>query len=397
MGGDKPAVVLREGREKPVRNRHPWIFSGSVQRIAGDAEDGGLVRVIDSHGRYLATGYLNRRSQIVVRLLTWDAGEPVDASFWRRRLERAIASRARLAKDPSTDAYRLVHAEADGLPGLIVDRYGKWLVIQCLTLGTACRRDEIVEALAQLLEPAGIYARDDAGVRLKEGLPLETGPLWGVEPPNRVDILEHDHRFRVDLVRGQKTGFYLDQRLNRLQTAAHCADAEVLNAFSYTGGFGVYAGRAGARLVVNVDSSSEALSLAEENIALNGSAAQELVAGDVFEVLRGYRNEGRLFDLVILDPPKFATSQAQIRDAARGYKDANLLALHILRPGGLLATFSCSGLVSADLFQKIVFGASVDAGRDVQVVSRLSQGADHPVLLTFPESAYLKGLLCRVW
>jgi 23S rRNA (cytosine1962-C5)-methyltransferase len=380
-----------------VRNRHPWIFSGAVRRIASDAVDGGLVRVTDSEGRYLATGYLNRRSQIAVRLLTWDADEAVDTSFWRRRLARAIAGRRRLSEDPGTNAYRLVHAEADGLPGLVVDRYGEWLVIQCLTLGMACRRDEIVTLLAELLNPAGIYARDDADVRRKEGLPLETGPLWGTEPPNRVEILEHGYRFLADLKHGQKTGFYLDQRENRLQASAFCGDAEVLNAFAYTGSFGVYAERAGARQVINVDSSAEALALAEENVALNGCRPQELVAGDVFQVLRDYRDEGRRFDLVILDPPKFAMSRAQVTDAARGYKDVNMTALHLLRPGGLLVTFSCSGLVSADLFQKIIFGASVDAGRDVQIVGRLSQGPDHPVLLTFPESAYLKGLLCRTW
>ena len=390
-------VVLKRGREKPVRNRHPWIFSGAISHLEGAAEDGGLVWVEDYRGRYLATGYLNRRSQIVVRLLTWDADETVDTGFWRRRLERAIAGRARLASDPATDAYRLVHAEADGLPGLVVDRYGDWLVVQCLTLGMASRQGEIVACLSDLLDPSGIYARDDAGVRRKEGLPLETGSLWGAEPPDQVEIVEHGHRFLVDLKRGHKTGFYLDQRENRLRTATHCTGVDVLNAFAYSGGFGVYAGRAGAKSVTNVDTSAEALALAEENLALNDCAPQEMVDGDVFQVLRRYRDEGRSFDLVILDPPKFATSQAQVRGASRGYKDVNLLAMQLLRPGGVLVTFSCSGLVSADLFQKIVFGASVDAGRDAQVVERLAQGPDHPVLLTFPESAYLKGFLCRVW
>jgi 23S rRNA (cytosine1962-C5)-methyltransferase len=401
----KDTVVLKKGREKPIRNRHPWIFSGAIQRIEGEVEDGDLVRVADHQGRYLATGYLNRRSQIVVRLLTWDEGEPVDGDFWRRRLARAMAGRARLAAEPATTAYRLVHAEADGLPGLVVDRYGDWLVVQCLTLGMARRRDEIVALLAEpapLTEydfspPLGIYARDDADVRRKEGLPLERGLLWGAEPPDLVEIVEHGHRFLVDVKRGHKTGFYLDQRENRLRAAAYCGDAAVLNAFAYTGGFGIYAGRAGARSVVHIDSSAGALALAEDNLTLNECAPQEMVAGDVFQVLRGYRDEGRAFDLVILDPPKFATSQAQVVDASRGYKDVNLLAMHLLRPGGWLVTFSCSGLVSADLFQKIVFGASLDAGRDVQIVERLSQGPDHPVLLTFPQSAYLKGLVCRVW
>jgi len=393
----RPAtVVLKPGREKPVHNRHPWIFSGAIGRIAGQVEDGGLVRVVDSQGQYLATGYLNRRSQIAVRLLTWEE-EGVDADFWRRRLQRAISGRAWLASDPATNAYRLVNAESDGLPGLVVDRYNGWLVVQCLTLGMARRRDEIVALLAGLEQAEGIYARDDAEVRLKEGLPLETGPLWGAEPPDRVEIAEHGHRFLVDVKRGHKTGFYLDQRENRRRAATRCSGAEVLNLFAYTGGFGVYAGRAGAQQVVNVDSSAEALALAEQNLALNGCAPQEMVTGDAFQVLRRYREQGRRFDVVILDPPKFATSQTQVMAASRGYKDANLLALHLLRPGGFLVTFSCSGLVSADLFQKILFAASVDARRDVQILERLAQGADHPVLLTFPESAYLKGLLCRVW
>jgi 23S rRNA (cytosine1962-C5)-methyltransferase len=401
----EPTVVLKQGREKPVRNRHPWIFSGAIGRFEGQVQDGDLVRVTDSQGQYLATGYLNRRSQISVRLLTWDAGESVDRGFWRRRLERAIAGRVQLAKDPATNAYRLAHAEADSLPGLVVDRYGDWLVVQCLTLGMARRRDEIVDLLAEILSspgqderpPAGIYARDDAKVRRKEGLDLETGLLWGQEPPDAVEVVEHGRRFLVDVKRGHKTGFYLDQRENRLRTAAYCSGAEVLNAFAYTGGFGVYAGQAGARSVINLDTSLEALTLAEENLALNECAPQELILGDVFQVLRDYRAQGRTFDLVIVDPPKFASSRAKVTDASRGYKDVNLLAMQLLRPGGFLVTFSCSGLVSADLFQKIVFGASVDAGRDAQILERLAQGPDHPVLLTFPESAYLKGLVCRVW
>ena len=397
-------VILKPGRGKPVRNRHPWIFSGAIQRVEGAVEDGDLVRVTDSRGRYLASGYLNRRSQIVVRLLTWEPGESVDRDFWRGRLAQASAGREHLAQDPTTDAYRLVHAEADGLPGLVVDRYGDWLVVQCLTLGMARWRDEIVSLLADPAQvpsvgpstPAGIYARDDADVRKKEGLRLETGLLWGAEPPDPLEIVEAGRRFLVDLRGGHKTGFYLDQRGNRIRATAYCPGADVLNAFAYTGGFGVYAGQAGARSVVNVDTSAEALALAERNLALNGCDPQETVIGDAFQVLRAYRDQHRKFDLVILDPPKFATSRAQVLDASRGYKDINLLALQLLRPGGHLITFSCSGLVSADLFQKIVFGASVDAGRDVQIVEWLAQGPDHPVLLTFPESAYLKGLVCRV-
>jgi 23S rRNA (cytosine1962-C5)-methyltransferase len=386
-------VVLKRDREKPVQQRHPWVFSGAIARVESDAPNGALVQVVDFRGDYLATGYLNRRSQIVVRLLTWDAEERVDGDFWRRRLGQAIAAR-RLP--PGTDACRLVYAESDGLPGLIVDRYGDWLVMQCLTTGMATRRDEIAGLLAELLEPAGIYARDDADVRRQEGLVLETGPLWGDEPPDLVEIEEHGHRFLADVKRGQKTGFYLDQRENRRVTAAYCSGARVLNAFAYTGAFGVYAGRAGAASVVNLDSSAQALTLAQENAQRNDCPPQEMVVGDVFQVLRRYRDESHTFDVIVLDPPKFAASQAQLMGASRGYKDINMLAMQLLRPGGFLATFSCSGRVTADLFQKIVFGASLDAGREVQIVEYLHQAADHPVLLTFPEAAYLKGFICRV-
>ncbi|MGD8626917.1 MAG: class I SAM-dependent methyltransferase [Anaerolineae bacterium] len=389
-----PTVTLKRGREKPVLNRHPWIFSGAIARVESGVQDGDLVRVVDSRGDFLASGYLNRRSQIAVRLLAWDADRVIDAGFWRRRLDQAIDGRRDLS---TTDACRLVYAESDRLPGLIVDRYGDWLVVQCLTLGMARRRDEIVPLLVERLAPAGIYARDDVDVRLHEGLPLETGLLWGREPPHRLQIVEHGYHFLVDLRQGHKTGFYLDQRDNRARAGAYLAGADVLNAFAYTGAFGVYASGAGAQSVVNVDTSAQALDLAGENLALNHLAAQEMVTGDVFQVLRDYRSQGRSFDAIILDPPKFATSRAQVMDATRGYKDINLLALQLLRPGGILITFSCSGRVSADLFQKVVFGASVDAGRHVQIVEWLAQASDHPVLLTFPESAYLKGFICRVW
>ncbi|MGB9594017.1 MAG: class I SAM-dependent rRNA methyltransferase, partial [Anaerolineae bacterium] len=255
-----------------------------------------------------------------------------------------------------------------------------------------------VDALVQLLHPAGVYERSDVDVRRKEGLQPAAGPIWGKEPPDTVEILEHARKFLVDIKRGQKTGFYLDQRDNRRRIAQYAADKDMLNCFCYTGGFSVYAGAAGALRIVNVDTSRDALALARRNMALNGltMADDEYVEGDVFQVLRRYRDEGRTFDLVVLDPPKFAISQSQVQAATRGYKDINLLAMQILRPGGILATFSCSGLVSPDLFQKVVFGASVDAGRDVQILEKLSQASDHPILLSFPESEYLKGFICRV-
>lgn len=391
-------LILKKGRAKPVLQHHPWVFSGAIARIEGEALDGDLVEVRDAGGNFLARGTLNRRSQITVRLLSWVEDEVIDGDFWRARLAQAIAGRQALASDPGTTAYRLVNAEADLLPGLIVDRYDDILVVQFLTLGMDVRKREIVPLLAELVRPRGIYERCDAEMRAKEGLPSQEGCLWGEEPPDLLQITENGLRFWVDVKGGQKTGFYLDQRENRRRAQAYCQGQTVLNAFAYTGGFAVYAAAVGAKRITNVDSSAEALDLARRNVALNGFSARddEFVQGDVFRVLRDYRDLGRSFDVVILDPPKFAHTQSQVKRAARGYKDVNLLASQLLRPGGALVTFSCSGLISADLFQKIVFGAGVDAGRDVQIAERLSQGPDHPVLLSFPESQYLKGLVCRV-
>jgi len=392
-------VVLKRGREKPVLNRHPWIFSGAIQRIKGEVADGEVVAVADHQGHFLARGYLNRRSQITVRLLTWDESEVIEGDFWRRRLERALASRQALADDPSTNAYRLVNAESDLLPGLVLDRYGDYLAAQFLTLGIERWKAELVGLMADLLKPRGIYERSDVEVRKKEGLAQVSGLLYGGEPPDLVEVTENGHRFLVDIKTGHKTGFYLDQRENRQKLTRYCPGKEVLNCFSYTGAFSVYAAAAGAGRIANVESSAEALGLARRNVALNGFAdrGDEYVEGDVFQVLRGYRDQGRSFDLIILDPPKFAYSQHQVESACRGYKDINLLAMQIIAPGGILFTFSCSGLVSPDLFQKVLFGASVDANRDVQIIERLSQASDHPILLTFPESEYLKGLVCRVF
>jgi 23S rRNA (cytosine1962-C5)-methyltransferase len=282
----------------------------------------------------------------------------------------------------------------------VVDRYGDWLVVQCLTLGIEQVKPLLTRLLVELCQPAGIVERSDVEVRDKEGLRPVAGMLYGAAPAGPVEVLEQGHQFLVDLAGGQKTGFYLDQRENRRRVAAHCQNARVLNAFSYSGGFAVYALAAGAQQVLNLDSSLEALELGERNLALNGfdpDAQAEGVAGDVFQVLRDWRAAGQRFDVIVLDPPKFAHSQQQVERASRAYKDINLLAMQLLPPGGVLATFSCSGLVSADLFQKIVFGASVDARREAQVIERLSQGPDHPLLLNFPEGEYLKGLICRVW
>lgn len=398
VSSETGAVILKPGKEKPVKQRHPWVFSGAIARVEGRPADGDVILVADSRGQPLAQGGYNSRSQIRVRIWTWNPDETVDAAFFAERLRQACERRESLRAANHTTAYRLVNAESDLLPGLVVDRYAEFVVVQFLTLAAERWRGEIVDAIRDLLRPAGIYERSDVDVRRKEGLRLATGCLWGKEPPDTVEILEHARKFLVDIKGGQKTGFYLDQRDNRRRVAQYATERDMLNCFCYTGGFSVYAGADGALRIVNVDTSREALALAKRNMALNGLAMDddEYVEGDVFQVLREYRDRGRTFGLVVLDPPKFATSQSQVQAAARGYKDINLLAMQILRPGGILATFSCSGLVSPDLFQKIVFGASVDAGRDVQILEKLTQAGDHPILLSFPESEYLKGLICRV-
>jgi 23S rRNA (cytosine1962-C5)-methyltransferase len=392
------AIRLKPGREKAVRNRHPWIFSGAIASVQGSPAPAEIVEVLDSTGQFLARGYYNPRSQITVRLLTWEAEEMIDRPFWQRRLQASLARRPNTAASTENNAYRLVFAESDGIPGLIVDRYGDWLVLQILTLGLEPWRATLVDLLGEMIGPRGIYERSDVDVRAQEGIKSVAGALAGEAPPQRITILEHGLRFEVDVLHGHKTGFYLDQRENRQKIAAYCSGREVLNVFSYSGAFAVYAAAHGATRVTNLDSSADALHMAADNLRRNGFAVQEdaLVEGDAFQVLRHFRDEGQRYDLVILDPPKFAFSQAQVQAATRGYKDINMLGMRLLRPGGILCTFSCSGLVSADLFQKVLFGASVDVAREGRILEYLTQSSDHPVLLTFPGSAYLKGFICHI-
>ncbi|MGL4650889.1 MAG: class I SAM-dependent rRNA methyltransferase [Caldilineaceae bacterium] len=397
-------VRLKRGREKPVRQGHPWIFSGAIEALpaadATGAPDGAIVDVMADSGEWLARGYLNRRSQIQVRILTWEREEAVDKGFWQRRIRQALTSRAPFRDESS--ALRLINGESDYLPGLIVDQVGEWLVLQAGTLGIDLRKQILAAMLMEATGARGLIERSELALRRQEGLAEAMGQLAGEAPPARIEVHEFGKRFLVDIAHGQKTGFYSDQRFNRQRVAAWSAGRRVLNAFSYTGAFAVHALAAGATHVTNVDSSVEALEMAEENLALNGfdvEAQAELIAGDVFQVLRDWSSEpgGPRFDLIVLDPPKFAHSQAQLDRALRGYKDINLHALRLLNPGGILATFSCSGLVSADLFQKVVFGAAVDAlgpTRPVQILEWLRQAADHPVAITFPEGEYLKGLIC---
>jgi 23S rRNA (cytosine1962-C5)-methyltransferase len=389
-----PQVRLKPNRERSVQQRHPWLFSGAIAQA--DAEPGDVVSVRDSRGSHLAWGYYNPRSQIQVRVLRWGDAPP-DEAWWQAQLRRAVGFRAPLLADGRTTAARLVNAESDGLPGLVVDQYGEWLVLQALTLGIDRQKSQLAEMLLEATGAKGVWERSDDSVRGLEGLDEEAGLLAGAAPPEEVVLLENGVRFRVDFARGHKTGFYLDQRDNRALVGGHSAGKEVLNCFAYTGGFSIYARLSGAKHVTSVDTSQPSLEVAVENYALNGLDAEqdEFIVADVFDLLRDYREEGRAFDLIVLDPPKFAYSKGQVEAACRGYKDINLNAFHLLRPGGLLFTFSCSGLVSPDLFQKVIFGAALDAGVEAQILQPLWQSADHPVRLSFPEGAYLKGLVCR--
>jgi len=357
-----------------------------------------VVNVRDHRGGFLGYGSFSPRSQIRVRLLSWNEERYPDEAFWRQRLETCIARRASLWASGETTAVRLVYGESDGLPGLILDRYGDWLVLQALTAGVDLRKQALAEAALDWTGARGVYERSDVDVRRHEGLPETVGLLVGAEPPERVTIAEHGVSWLVDLRHGHKTGFYLDQRANRQRLGAYAEGTRVLNLFAYTGGFGVVAACEGAREVVHVDSSADALAMAAENVALNdlNGEAHRFVVGDAFRVLREMRDAEEAFDLVIVDPPKFAHSQRDVPAATRGYKDINMLAMALTRPGGTVVTFSCSGRVSEDLFQKVLFGASVDVGREVRILERLHQAPDHPVLLTFPEGAYLKGVAARV-
>ena len=389
-------LVLKPGREKSLLRRHPWIFSGAIHRVDGKPASGETINLLSFKGDFLARAAYSPHSQIRARVWTFDPDEEVDADFFRKRIQRAIAARHMWNIAQASDAYRLIHAESDGLPGLIVDRYAELLVLQSLTAGTEFWKDTIAELLLEETGLHTIYERSDADVRELEGLHPIVGILRGTIPISQITIEENNLKFNLNLESGHKTGFYLDQRQNRLRVRELAKGRDVLDCFCYTGGFTVNALEGGAKSVVAVDASAEALLLGRDNLALNGQQAEsvEWCEGDVFQVLRKFRDESRSFNLIVLDPPKFAPTAAQAKKAARGYKDINLLAFKLLRAGGILVTFSCSGGVDVALFQKIIASAALDAGVEAQLVEHLSQASDHPVALNFPEGAYLKGLVC---
>jgi len=391
MQGAYPRMRLKPGRERSLLKGHPWLFSGAVAGVEGRPGPGEIVQACRDDGLPLALGFFHGDADIVFRAVTFHAGAVIDRTFWQERVRSAQALRRRILPAETT-ACRLLNAEGDGVPGLVVDRYGDGLVVAVNTAGMERFREEWLAALIEECCPAWIYERSEGAARRMEGLEARIGVVSGGDIPPLVEILEHGLRFEVDVVTGQKTGFFLDQRDNRLLLRTVCRGARVLNCFSYTGGFSVYAAQGGAERVVSVESSAPANEAAARHLALNGFSpeAHPIVRGDVFQYLR--RTEER-FDVIILDPPAFAKSKRDVKTACRGYKDISLQALRRLRPGGLLAAFSCSNYIDADLFEKIVLGAAQDAGCPLRLLKKLGPGADHPTGLAHSEGRYLKGLL----
>ena len=389
------SLHLKVGREKSLKRRHPWIFSGAVENVDGEPASGETLLVKSAGGQPLAVAAWSPQSQICARVWSFDCSVFVDEKFFREKTLQAAALRASLPASRHTNALRLVHGESDGLPGLVVDRYDDVLVAQFLSAGAEHWREAILDALVEATGCEAIYERSDAEVRALEGLTPKAGFARGNRQAKRCPIIEHGLNFRVDVEAGQKTGFFLDQRDNRQRVRALAEGREVLDAFCYTGGFSLAALAGGAKHVTAVESSADALEVARENLAANPLDASRITfeKADVFAYQRLLRDRGRRFGLVVLDPPKFAPTAAQAKNAARAYKDINLMALKLLAPGGLLATFSCSGGVSVELFQSIVAGAAADAGVDAKIIERFGAASDHPVALSFPEGDYLKGLL----
>jgi 23S rRNA (cytosine1962-C5)-methyltransferase len=388
-----PKVFLKQGRERPVLNGHPWIFSGAIERTEGDTDSAGITEVFDYERRWIARGFYSPKSQIRIRVLSWKDGA-IDDDFFRRRFSQALALRENYLA-ATTNAYRLINGEGDLIPGLIVDRYRDFLVCQFFTAGIDALKGTIVKCLCEVVGPQGIFEKSEGRVRAEEGLEPAVGVLAGEAPPEVISIEENTFKFVIDVRQGQKTGFFLDQRDNRSFLSSITKGQRLLNCFSYSGAFSVYAYGGGAKEVISLDSSRPALELARQNLELNSLPADEqtLVKADAFSYLK---HATSTFDAVVLDPPSLAHKRSDVTAAGGGYKFLNLHALRILKPGGVLVTFSCSPHLSADLFQKIIFGAAVDAERKVTIVKKLGHAIDHPVSLHHPEGEYLKGLVLRV-
>ncbi|HDY7477707.1 TPA: class I SAM-dependent methyltransferase [Vibrio vulnificus] len=393
------AIYLVKGREKSVVRRHPWIFSRGIDRVEGNPQLGETVDVYGHDGKWLAKAAYSPESQIRARVWSFEK-QDINRAFFVKRIQDAQLLREDVIERDGLTGYRLIAAESDGMPGVTIDRYQNFFVCQLLSAGAEHQKQNIVDALIEVFPDCNVYERSDVSVRKKEGLQETTGVLHGEMPPKSVVIEENGIKISVDIVGGHKTGFYLDQRDSRQQAMKYVKDKEVLNCFSYTGGFGLYALKGGAKRVINADVSQPALDTAKFNAELNefdiSKKRAVFLNADVFKLLREYRDQGTTFDVVIMDPPKFAESKAQLNGACRGYKDINMLAMQILKPGGTLLTYSCSGLMDQVLFQKIIADAAVDAGRSVKFVERFEQAADHPTDTAYPEGFYLKGFACKV-
>ncbi|MPS33132.1 MULTISPECIES: class I SAM-dependent methyltransferase [unclassified Salinivibrio] len=390
-------VYLAKGRDKSIKRRHPWIFSRGIARIEGKPGLGDTVTVCDHQGEFLGLGAFSPQSQIRVRMWCFEK-TTIDSDFFLARIRAAKPLRTMLAERDGLTGYRLLAAESDGVPGITVDKYDNYLVCQLLSAGADAQRDNLVTALRTEFPDCHIYERSDVAIRKKEGLKPRVGVLHGEEPPASVIIEENGVAIEVDITNGHKTGFYLDQRDSREQAVKYMDGKRVLNCFCYTGGFGLYAQKGNAKHVTNVDVSQPALDKAKANAARNGFdlTRAEFVNADVFKLLRTYREQGERFDVIVMDPPKFAESKSQLNGACRGYKDINMLAMQLLNPGGVLLSYSCSGLMDAGLFQKILADAALDAGKNVQFIERFAQAADHPTHSAYPEGFYLKGFACLV-
>ncbi|CAH9051673.1 Ribosomal RNA large subunit methyltransferase I [Pseudoalteromonas holothuriae] len=393
------ALYLQPGREKSLKRKHPWVFSKAIKKIKGKPALGDTVTIYTHDGQYLATAAYSPESQIRARVWSFDQNEQIDTQFFIARLHRALDARQQTITEGGLSGYRLSAAESDGLPGITIDKFDNYLVCQLLSAGAERHKGDLLMALREVFPDCNIYERSDVDVRKKEGLDKTSGALWGDAPTSPVLIEENGFKIEVDIINGHKTGFYLDQRDSRAALERFVKGKEVLNCFCYTGTFGLYALRGGCEKVINVDVSQPALDTAKRNVEHNDLdlSKAEFVKQDVFKLLRQYRDEGRQFDTIVMDPPKFAESKAQLNGACRGYKDINMIAMQILKPGGTLLTFSCSGLMEQNLFQKVVADAALDAGKELLIMERLNQAADHPIAGSYPEGFYLKGLICKVY
>jgi 23S rRNA (cytosine1962-C5)-methyltransferase len=392
-------VVLKKGKEKAVLHKHPWVFSGAIENVKGKPANGEIIRLLDSKKDFLAFGFYNAQSRVAVRLLEWDESVVVDNDWFRDKVRVAVAGRTHILDDGSTDTCRLIFSESDYLPGLIVDKYANHLAVQVLTSGMQNAMPVIIDELNNVLKPASIFDKSDAASRLHEGLETTNTLLAGTDLPELVMVKENGISYGINIAEGQKSGFYCDQRYNRQVLASYAKGKKVLDCFSYTGGFTLNSLKNNAASVTSVDSSALALETLQENIRLNKfeDTAHYAVKSDVNVQLRKFRDEGETFDIIVLDPPKYAPSRSALDRASRAYKDLNRLGMQLLNSGGLLATFSCSGAMDMETFKQVLAWAALDAGKQVQFIYQFHQPEDHPVRASFPEGEYLKGLLCRVW